>query len=98
VSSQIKTHEGAPRWHWLEFAKEVQNTKWRDDLASHIREIALAPKETTETIDYCFPNSYHSPLETTDYHPPDIPLFKETGTKDGIPFAELADWTKSRKP
>lgn len=77
--------------------EKSQNTKWRDDLASHIREIALAPKETSETIDHRFPNSSYTPLETTDYHLPDIPLFTETGTKGSIPFAELADWEEIKK-
>ena len=77
--------------------EKSQNLKWRDDLASHIREIALAPKETRETIDYRFPNSSYSPTETTDYHLPNIPLFKETGTKGSIPFAELTDWNEIKK-
>lgn len=74
-----------------------QNLKWRDDLASHIREIALAPKETSETVDYRFPDSSYSRVERTDYHLPDIPLFKEAGTEGSIPFAELADWNEIKK-
>jgi hypothetical protein len=74
-----------------------QNLKWRDDLASHIREIALAPKETSETVDYRFPDSSYSRVEGTDYHLPDIPLFKEAGTEGSIPFAELADWNEIKK-
>jgi len=77
--------------------EKSQNLKWRDDLASHIREIALAPKETSETIDSRFPNSSYTPSETKDYHLPDIPLFKETGTKGSVPFAELVDWNEIKK-
>jgi hypothetical protein len=77
--------------------EKSQNLKWRDDLASHIREIALAPKETSETVDYRFPDSSYSPSESTGYHLPNIPLFKETGTKGSIPFAELVDWDEIKK-
>jgi hypothetical protein len=74
-----------------------RNLRWRDDLASHIREIDLAPKETSETIDHRFPDSSYSEVERAGYRLPNIPLFKETGTEGSIPFAELADWNEIRK-